>query len=80
MSPNNVNMTFLTIREDDDVHILWVSEFIELWVLSFWYFQTGLLRKQEPATKVKHHNEKQNVILYSLLLTSEKESISEPVE
>lgn len=49
--------------------------------LSFWYFQTGFLREQEePATKVKYYKEKQNIILYSLLLTSKEESISEPIE
>lgn len=47
----------------------------------FLYFPTSFLKKQEePATKVKHHKEKRNIFLYSLLVTSKEESISEPVE
>ena len=49
--------------------------------LRFSYFQTGFLRKQEePATNVKHHNGKQNIILYSLLLRFKEESISESIQ
>lgn len=49
--------------------------------LKYWYFQTGFLRKQEEsATKAKHHNGKQNIILYSLLLKFKEESISESIQ